>query len=251
MAISLQSVRKANAMRPPRIVIHGTGGIGKSTFAASAPKPIFLPTEDGLGTLDVPAFPLLTSYTEVREALQSLLDEDHDYETVVIDSLDWLEPLVWNFVAQGSGVKSIEDIGYGKGYKAAAVEIRDTLDTITKLRDERGMASVLICHTKIKTFQSPEHEPYDRYQLKLHDAASAIVHEWADAVLYGTLKTFVKSKDAGFGNTITRGISTGERVMYTSERPAYVAKNRYALPHELPLTWDDFVGAIATAVKPA
>lgn len=92
MAISLASLRTSTVLRPPRVLIHGVAGIGKSTFAASADAPVFVLTEDGLGKLQVPHFPLATSYAEVAEALDALLEEDHAYSTVVVDSVDWLEP---------------------------------------------------------------------------------------------------------------------------------------------------------------
>ncbi|MDR0869400.1 MAG: ATP-binding protein [Planctomycetaceae bacterium] len=44
----LQTIQTGKAQAPPRLLIYGTEGIGKSTFGASAPKPIFIPTEDGL-----------------------------------------------------------------------------------------------------------------------------------------------------------------------------------------------------------
>ena len=94
MAISLASLRKKSVLQPPRILIHGVAGVGKSTFAADADRPVFVMTEDGLGKLQVPHFPLATSYAEVAEALDALLGEDHGYGTVVVDSVDWLEPLI-------------------------------------------------------------------------------------------------------------------------------------------------------------
>ena len=47
---------------------------------------------------------------------------------------------------------------------------------------------------------------------------------------FANYKTIVKSSDVGFNNKVSRGISTGERLLYTSEKPAYLAKNRYSLP---------------------
>ena len=88
MAISLASLQTSTALRPPRVLIHGVAGIGKFTFAASADGPVFVLTEDGLGKLQVPHFPLATSYAEVAEALDALLDEDHAYSTVVVDILE-------------------------------------------------------------------------------------------------------------------------------------------------------------------
>ena len=115
MAISLASISRSTP-KPPRIVIFGDAGIGKTTFAVSAPDPIVLQTEDGLGALDVPAFPLAKSFGEVMEAIYSLYEEDHLYKTLVVDSLDWAEPLIWQQVCQSSKVESIESLGYGKGY---------------------------------------------------------------------------------------------------------------------------------------
>ncbi|MFV0444424.1 MAG: AAA family ATPase, partial [Planctomycetaceae bacterium] len=71
-----------------------------TTFGAMAPQPIFIPTEDGLAGIDVPRFPLAGSFEEVLAALMALYTEPHDYRTVVLDSLDWTERLVWNEVVR-------------------------------------------------------------------------------------------------------------------------------------------------------
>jgi hypothetical protein len=105
---------------------------------------------------------------------------------------------------------------------------------------------VLIAHCEIKRFDSPETEPYDRYQPKLQARSSALVREWCDAVLFANYRTLIKKAEVGFNKEVSRGISTGERLLYTSERPAYMAKNRYALPESIPLAWEAFVNAITS-----
>jgi hypothetical protein len=107
------------------------------------------------------------------------------------------------------------------------------------------MAIVLIAHSEIKRFDSPEVEPFDRYRPKLQDRSSALIQEWCDAVLFTNFKTIVKKDDVGFNKTVSRGITTGERLAYTTEKPAYLAKNRFGMPESIPLEWSAFAEAIA------
>ncbi len=237
MAISLDSIVRTQATKPPRILIHGVAGVGKSTFAAGAPDPIFLLTEDGLGTLEVPHFPLLRTYDEAMDALERLYADEHDYRTVVIDSADWLEPLVWQRACKDNGWASIEDAGYGKGYVAALDLWRQYLDALDALRGDRGMTVVQIAHTDIKRFDSPEHDPYDRYVIKLHARAAALLQEHADIVLFANYRVSTVKAEVGFNKKVTRALGAGERLVYASERPAFLAKNRYGLPDTLPLSW--------------
>jgi hypothetical protein len=152
MAISLADIKRS-VSGPPRLVTYGVPGIGKSTFAAMAPSPIFVPVEDGAGDLtdyegaplNVPAFPKPASYGDVRDCIASLVNEQHDFQTFVLDSLDKLEPLLWDFVCKRDGKESIEAYGYGKGYTAAAMEWRNFLDGCEAMR-ARGMTIILIEH---------------------------------------------------------------------------------------------------------
>ncbi len=248
MAISLSSLNRLSAPKPPRIVLYGVHGIGKNTFASAAPKPVLINIEDGQPS-DTPidAFPRATSFTEVMEALTALCSEDHDFETVVVDSLDWLEPLVWRETCSRKQWADIEDPGYGKGYLAALDTWRDYFDAINFLRDEKHMAIIQTAHAQISRFNSPESEPYDRYEIKLQKLASGLAQEHADIVLFANYKVSTTKTDVGFNKKVTRGVGGGQRVIYTEERPAFLAKNRHRLPPELPLDWNALASAMSAA----
>lgn len=106
------------------------------------------------------------------------------------------------------------------------------------------MTVILIGHAEIKRFDPPDGDSFERYQPKLTARASALVQEWADAVLFASFKTFVKSEAVAREKTVKKAISGGERLLHTGEKPAYLAKNRYSLPETLPLSWEAFAKAL-------
>lgn len=252
MAISLSSLNRLSAPKPPRVVLYGPHGVGKNTFAASAPKPVLINIEDGHPSdMPIDAFPKATSFTEIIEAFGALYSEEHDFETLIVDSLDWLEPIVWSEACKRNNWQSIEDAGYGKGYLAALDIWREYLDAVDSLRNDRSMAVIQIAHAQITRFDSPETEPYDRYGIKLHKRASELVQEHADMVLFANWKTNVTKTDVGFNKKVARGIGGGTRVIYTEERPAFLAKNRHRLPPELPLEWTALTAAMTASSQAA
>jgi len=247
----LETIHSGRRHSPPRLMLYGTEGIGKSTTAAGAPKPIFIPTEDGLDQIDCDSFPLARRYDEVVKALSALYSEEHDYQSVVVDSLDWLERLIWDEVCREYGVKSIEkaDGGYAKGYTHALTQWREVLGGLDALRNDRGMAVILLAHTKVEKFEDPESVAYDRYSPRLHKHAAALVTEWCDAVLFATRKFRTESEDAGFNRTrsiaVPLGTDGGERILRCVGGPSCIAKNRFGLPAELPLSWPALMQALA------
>jgi hypothetical protein len=247
----LSRIQRGRTRRPPRLLVYGTPGIGKSTFGSQAPSPVFVPTEDGLDEIDCDKFPLAATLDEVLGALAELRTQPHEYETVVLDSLDWLERLIWDRVCVEFSVKNIEkaDGGYARGYTHALTHWREVLAELDLLRIRRGMVILLIAHAKIERFEDPESSPYDRYSPRLHKHACALVTEWCDAVLFATRKFRTASEDAGFGRKRTTahaiGKDGGERILRTVGGPSCVAKNRYGLTEELPLSWASFMTALA------
>jgi hypothetical protein len=241
----LDQVKSGKTPAPRRVMVYGTQGIGKSTFAACAPKPIFLQTEDGLGEIDCDKFPLVTNFNEAMGALSELYTEPHPYQSVVVDSLDWLERLIFAEVCRKRNVENIEEIGYAKGYVFALTQWREFLEGLAALRNDRGMTALLIAHARIERFENPETEAYDRYVPRLHKLAAALIQEWCDEVLFATYKVYTKQSDEGFNRKRTQGIGSGERIVRTQERPAHVAKNRLNLPEELPLDWNVYAQYLA------
>lgn len=222
-----------------RTVLYGPHGIGKSTWASQWPSPFFVQTEDGLAHLDVPTWGLCVTLEQAWAQIMELSSEEHGYETVVVDSVDWLEKLIWDQVCNDGGKKDIGQFDYGKGYASATKKFANLLKSLNGCRD-KGMDILLLAHCEIKPFRSPDAEQYDRYKPKLHDAASSLMQEWADEVLFCNFKIYTRAVDSKFGSDRSIGIGTGERVIYTSERPAYSAKNRLGLPDELPMRFDAY-----------
>ncbi len=228
-------------VEPLRLLIYGPEKVGKTSFAANAPNAIILGTEEGSAELDVDRFPTPTSWADVLEAIVSLRDEQHEYKTLVVDSLDWLEPLLWADLCRQHCKESIESFGYGKGYQAAVDAWRIMLARLSELRDKK-IDVILIAHSWVKSFKNPDaiQGDYDRYELKLNNKAAGLFKEWAKAVLFAQYET----------NTVERpdgrkvGVQSGRNVLYTQKTAAYDAGNRFGLPKTLPLAWSEFAKAL-------
>jgi hypothetical protein len=230
--------------KPPRILIYGPQKIGKSSFGALADRPVFIQTEDGLDAINVDAFPLTTltdngglGFKGVMANLESLLKDEHDFGTVVIDSLDWFEPMVWEQACRETGKAHIEEIGggYGKGFSYALDLWREYITALEKLREDRGMTIIQIAHAQIRKFENPETDIYDRYEIKLHKSAGSLMMEHSDIILFANYYVGVKKEEKTMSKEgRKRAVGTGERVLYTEERPAFMAGNRYSLPAEIP-----------------
>lgn len=245
--MTLAALRKGPQQTPERLLCVGVEAVGKSSFAADAPAPIFIDAEDGLHHLNVTSFPRPQTYADVIEAIETLIAEPHEYKTLVLDTLDAIEGLVWADLCRRHGWDTIEAPGYGKGYVVALDEWRKLIAALERLRAAKGMHVVALAHAAIRTFANPAGQDYSRYEVKLHRASAALWREWVDVALFCTFEEYAQKTK---GESRVKGISTGRRVAYTQRTAAYDAKSRYPLPPELPLSYAEYAAARA-AGQPA
>ncbi len=251
----LENIQSGRENKPPRLLIYGSEGVGKSTFGASAPGAIFVQTEDGLGEINCKRFPLACTLSEVTAELTALRDESHDFQTVVIDSADWLERIIHEEVCREYDVQSIERVPgqYGTGASIALKKMRNIISLLDEIRNKRNMIIILLAHAKIEHVEDPETMAYDRHTPRLNKNACGLIIEWADAVGFVWKKFRVQKESGKFsserGIVAPIGANGGERVIRFDGSPACIAKNRFGLPAEIPLSWQAFIDAYQKALE--
>jgi hypothetical protein len=157
----MSKIFRATASLPPIIVLHGLPGVGKTTLAADFPAPVFLQVEDGIPVgIELATFGLLKNYSAIIDALRYLGTETHEYRTLVLDSLDKVEPLIFAAVCAEHGYASIESPGYGRGYVQADSLWQELLRACEWLRRTRRMMIVMIAHSEIVTMNDPRAAGY-------------------------------------------------------------------------------------------
>ena len=215
-----------------RVGIYGTEGVGKTTFASRFPGAVFIDTEGSTRTMDVARFDPPASLNAVHEQLTWVLGHPDHVGTVVIDTVDWLERLIFKAVCEEKHIENIEDIGYGKGYVFAKQKMQGLLDVLDIII-ERGVNVVLVCHSIVRKFELPdEMGSYDRYTLKLNEKNIApLIKEWVDMLLFVNYKTDIITDSDG---KTKKGRGGQRRVMYANHNACWDAKNRFGLPDEMP-----------------
>lgn len=239
----LGKVTTGKVKAPYRLLVWGTAGVGKTTLAAQAPAPIFLPVEEGCNNLDVARLPQPQNWGDVLSSIQALTTERHEFKTLIIDTLNAAEPMVWSTViaaangSRGAGkVTSIEQVGggYGKGYVAAVDEWRLMTAMLEKLQRDRGMNVIMLAHpTDPKEFKNPEGDNFDVWKIAMHPSAAGFLVGWSEDVLFARWEVLVATED----KKPSKGISTGRRIVQTQENGPWRAKNRHGMPPVLPLSW--------------
>lgn len=230
-------IHKGIQPRPRRILLYSKHGLGKSTWASKAPRPIFLNLEDGLGDIDCESTEKICSYDELLASLLWLDQNEHPFRTVVIDTLDWAEKLIHQRVCDAAQVKAITDIDFGKGFGRALPLWQTLVGMLNQLRASKNMAVILLAHATAVKIREPGQDQFDRWSPDLHKEACQLFLEWSDEVLFGNVRTFVRSEDQGFGKSRAIAMGGEERYLQTTCTAAAEAKNRLSLPLEIPFQW--------------
>ena len=239
----LLNVTTRKRRRPAFGVIYGQSGIGKSTFATGAPDPIFIPTERGLDQITVAKLPTPKDFAELYAQVDALDKEEHSYRSIVLDTLDATELLIWARVCQEAKVKSIEDYGggYGKGYVRARELWTGLLQKLSEMSERFNV--ILLAHAHIKTVNDPSLSTgFDLWRIRLHDKSAEIIRQMVDMILFANLETAIQ-KDSPKARK-GRGVVSGDRQLWTSPATGFEAKNRFNLPSPMPFEWTALEEAI-------
>ena len=213
-----------------RGTLYGNEGVGKTTLATQFPSPLVLDTEDGTNHIDV-ARSSIHDWKTLTLAMTELAVDAQGFKTIVIDSADWAEKLLVEWMLKTSGKKSIEDFGFGKGYVMLQEHFTRFLASCDVLVGQ-GVNVVFVAHSMVKRVSPPDQtDGYDRYELKLTKQVSPLLREWCDLLLFCTYRTkLVEGSDGRLKATGGK-----DRVMHAEHSAAWDAKNRFALPAEMPM----------------
>ena len=227
-------ITKGKILRPLKVVVYGSEGIGKTTFAAQFPDPLFIDTEDGTAHLDVRRVKKPESWDELITIVGEVAEDPKVCKTLVIDTADWAEVLCVTHVCKKYKQNSIESFGYGKGYTYLAEEFNRLLAALDKVI-ESGKNVVITAHAKMRKFEQPDEQgAYDRWEMKLSKQVAPLLKEWCDTLLFLNYKTYVVTTENN-----TKKAQGGKRVVYTTHHPCWDAKNRQGLPEEMDLDFEN------------
>ena len=241
--IDISSLKPSVTIRPPKLIIYGKSKIGKSTFASQAPRPVVLDLENGMESMNVAKHKVKT-FTQVMEFMRALYSQEHDFQYLVVDSIDWLERIMIDQLCQQHNAKTLNDrnckaFGYGAGERLLLTMWNQFIVGLDFLHHEKSMGIILIAHNQIKRFDDPLTESYDHHSIILEKKCGERLKEWVDCILFASLKVKIEEEKQGFGSVVNRGKDMG-RVIYTEGRPSFEAGNRFKLPPEIDCSWNAF-----------
>lgn len=206
------------------VLLYGAQKIGKSSWASQAPKPLFLATEPGLSAIETYQLPI-TTWDEFVTAVAALKQEKHDFQTVVIDTVDNAYRLCSEAICKKAGLSHESEFGHGKGWALVANEFQRIILKMAQM----PIGLIMISHAKEKELDTPTGKLQKSVPV-LPPRIMESIAGFVSIILYATVERKGTGKDA-----------TWEHVVKTRPRREYEAGDRTGLlPPTLPLKYDEF-----------
>ena len=243
---ALSGIVRGRLAMPYRILVIGEPGVGKTTLATCAPRPLLLESEDGSEEYDAARLRIRSwaHYLSALDELNATPPDAREFSTVATDTVDHLEAMCWQHVCQAAGKSSIKDFKYGDGYAAAFEQMRLAASKLERINTWAHV--VMLAHSKVKTRRNPHVDDFDAFAMPMNDKVGSFWVEWAKATLFATFDiATVQSKV----DERTRGLATGKRVLHCNYGTAWTAKNRYGLPDQIELRPEDPWGSLASEIE--
>jgi hypothetical protein len=243
MGFSLNDIQKGTKKMPRKVIIYGPPKLGKSTLAGSAKNAIMIPTEDRVSHIDCDKTPVMSSYWEILDVFDSLLNENNIYKTIIIDTADWLEPLIHDATVEilnenspsDKKIKSITDdhskeTSFARGLKYHAVESWKKFLKRCDIMRDNGFNIIILAHDQVIKVDPPNGDSYDKSVMKIDKHALAVLEEWADVIAYYDKNVLVKQTGDGIKKK-GKAVSGKQRVLHLSgDSPAMISGNSFGLP---------------------
>lgn len=259
-SVSLDSIQRGRQEQPPRVILYSPPKIGKTGWAAQIPHVVFIAAEQGTQEYDVARVPVIgkcegkgikhnCAWSTFHAWLDFFIEKEHPYKAVAIDTLDWLESVLFTHLIATcpKGRPTIVEChgGYSKAYDIAVDEWRRVAVKLDRI-NAKGLTIALLAHSQTGKHFDPQAAQFDQHKLKMHAKGAGFWQEWADAIMFAN---FELRENAETGDWT----STGKRVIYTSPATdfAFIAGNRYGLPEKLDLSYNAFARALAATTPKA
>jgi hypothetical protein len=238
MSVDLKKITKGREKRPPKVLIYGQHGLGKTGFAAGVPNALLLDTDRGSHKHDVAQRIIPESWNEALEWISAVETGHVKCDALVIDSVTQLEALGHQEFFGGEAISAWKG-GYGKGDDYALLRWRELVNQLERVW-RTGKTVVLVGHAVIKGFDDPMGPAYDHYSPAARSQISGFLSQWADYVLFARQSvSFQKVGD-------DQKAIAGDVRLYTRGTPAYWAKARgtTVFPESILVGWTDFMRAV-------
>lgn len=258
--LDLMKLRPRQLRRPPRILVHGPPGVGKTNFAMGAPGSIILlDLNDGADEFNPISYPfhpgpqghVARSFEVVMNALDHLLTAPHDFTVLALDTVGDLQHLLWEYICRRDSQADITKYGWGDGYQVAVSEWRVVFHKLDRLRNERNMMIVMLAHTVAERQRDPDvQDDYHRNVPQVQKLTRALIEGWCEIVCYLAHEDGIKKSE----ESRARGVTTGQRILHLERGGGHNAKSRLGLPPYLEIPehrpWTPLTNAINEARSP-
>lgn len=231
-------------MLPLKGIVYGDNGIGKTSMLACAKNALVVDMEGNCGHIEAERFKI-TNLPDFLDLLDSLIGQEHDYKSLVVDSLDELQILISQKMSR---MYSAKELSYGKSSGIFAGEIKEIVSKFDILQAKKKMNILFTAHWKVKMVNNPMVEAYDRYDLKINEEMRTGICNWVQFILLANKEVlFEDKKEVGFGKKKAKGIE--RRALHTAGDPTYYGKNVFNFPKKMGMEsaqagWDNIINNV-------